>query len=257
MDVYIVADMEGISGIVNGSQVTHGAPDFHEGQRLLVGDINAAIAGAVEAGATRVVVNDFHDSRRNILIEQMDPRAEYEVGHGTMMPALRRGFAAVLVVGMHAKAGTQGGFLEHSVDPAWHHYWINGRAHGEFALIAFTAGVHGAPTVFIAGDRAAIDEARALVPTIESCVVKEGLASEWCRAAAPAVAHEWIHAGVVRALTRRDEIVCPVLDFPATVRIEFNRCAGADVYDGRSDITRIDGVTIEWTARSSDELVPF
>jgi D-amino peptidase len=62
IDVYIVADMEGISGIVNLPQVSLGTPDYQEGRRLMAGDVNAAIAGAIEAGATRVVVNDFHDS---------------------------------------------------------------------------------------------------------------------------------------------------------------------------------------------------
>jgi D-amino peptidase len=187
----------------------------------------------------------------------MDPRAEYEVGHGTMMPALTPDFAAVLVVGMHAKSGTPRAFLEHTVDPHWHRYWINSVEHGEFALITFMAAAAGVPTVFVAGDCAAIEEALALVPAIETCVVKDGLARDWCRSLAPAVAHEQIRTGVARALTRRREVVCPVLDLPATVRLEFNRCTGADAYDSRPGMTRIDGFTIEWTAHLCDELLPF
>jgi hypothetical protein len=180
------------------------------------------------------VVNDFHDSQRNLPIEQMNPRAEYEVGYGTMMPALTPDFAAVLVLGMHAKSGTPRAFLEHSVDPEWHRYWINGDEHGEFALITFTAAASGVPTVFVAGDRAAIEEARALVPAIETCVVKGGLACDWCRSLAPAVAHEQIHTGVARALTRRQEVVSPVLARPATVRLEFNRCQAGCLRMGRA-----------------------
>jgi D-amino peptidase len=116
------------------------------------------------------------------------------------MPALAPDFAAVLVVGMHAKSGAPRTFLEHSVDPHRHRYWINGVERGVFALITFTAAALGVPTVFVAGDRAAIEEAWALVPAIEPCIVKDGLARDWCRSLDPAVTDEQIRTGVARAL---------------------------------------------------------
>src|SRR5215217_1868357 len=100
MDVYIVADMEGISGITTIQQVSLGEPEFEAGRRLLAGDVNAAVGGAFDAGATRVVVCDFHDSQRNLPVELMDARAEIEVPHGALLPGLSAGCAAVLVVGM-------------------------------------------------------------------------------------------------------------------------------------------------------------
>ena len=118
MQVYIVVDMEGISGIVNIQQVDIREPAFAEGRELLAGDVNAAIAGAFDAGAERVVVSDFHDSRRNFPIATLDERAEYEVPHGRIMPALTPDFGAVGVVGMHARSGTPHAFLEHTVEPA-------------------------------------------------------------------------------------------------------------------------------------------
>jgi D-amino peptidase len=256
MNVYVVVDMEGISGIVNIQQVSLGEAEFQEGRQLLAGDVNAAIAGAFDAGATRVVASDFHDSQRNFPIAQLDPRAEYEVGHGRLLPALDDSFDAVVVVGMHAMSGTPRAFLEHTVDPDWHRYSIDGVEHGELALIAFTAAADGVATVFVAGDRAAVDEARALIHNVEAVVVKDGLARNWCRALSPEVAHERIRAGVARGLARRAEIAPPALRYPATVRIEFNRCAGADAFDGRHDVERLDGFTVEWTARDCYGLLP-
>lgn len=257
MDVYIVVDMEGISGIVNQQQVSLGEPEFQDGRRLLAGDVNAAVTGAFDAGATRVVVCDFHDSQRNFPMEEMDPRAEYEVPHGSMLPTLSSGFAALIVVGMHAKSGTPRAFLEHTVEPAWHRYAINGAEHGEFALLTFAAAALGVPCVFVSGDQAAIDEARALLPSIEGVVVKEGLARQVCRSLAPAVAHPLIRKGVARALQRSNEITPPLPSFPATVRLEFNRCSGADALDGRPGMRRVDGFTVEWTAAGVDDLVQF
>lgn len=188
-------------------------------------------------------------------MERMDPRAEYEVPHGSLLPALGSEFKALVVIGMHAKSGTPRAFLEHTSDPAWHRYMIGGVEHGEFALRAFAAGAHGVPTVFVSGDRAAIDEACALVPDIEGEAIKEGLARGWRRSLAPAAAHGRIRDGVARAITRKDTIRPSVLDVPVIVRIKFNRCSGADAYDGRTDIRRGDGFTIEWTACSIDDLV--
>ena len=256
VQVYVVVDMEGISGIVNIHQVSLGRPEFAEGRQLLAGDVNAAVAGAFEAGADRVVVCDFHDSRRNFPIADMDPRAEYEVPHASMMPALERGFDALVVVGMHARSGTRRAFLEHTVDPAWHRYWTDGVERGEFALLAFVAGSFDVPVVFVSGDRAAMGEAHALVPTIEGVAVKEGLARDWCRTLAPARAHELIRAGVTRALTRQDRPAPVELQFPVPVRLECNRCSDADAFDGHRAITRVDGFTLEWIAHTVAEMTP-
>ena len=176
--------------------------------------------------------------------------------HGGRLPALGGGFGAVVVVGMHAMSGTPRAFLEHTVDPDWHRYRIDGVDRGEFALVAYTASACGVPTVFVCGDRAAVEEARALVPGIEAVAVKEGLARDWCRSVAPAAAHERIRAGVARALARRAEIAPPALTFPASIRLEFNRCSGADAFDGRRGIWRLDGFSIDWTAHDSSGLVP-
>ncbi len=56
MRVLIMADMEGVSGIVVWDQVNGGAPMYEEGRRLYTEEINAAVRGAKAAGATEVVV---------------------------------------------------------------------------------------------------------------------------------------------------------------------------------------------------------
>jgi D-amino peptidase len=257
MDVYIVADMEGVSGIVNRQQVTHGEPEFQEGRRLLAGDVNAAVAGAFAAGATRVVVGDTHATQRNLPMDQMDPRAEYEAPPGPNLATLGSGFAALVIIGMHAKSGTSQAFLEHTFEPAWHRYAIDGVEHGEFAVLAFIAAAYGVPIVCVSGDQAAIDEAHALMPAVEGVVVKEGLGREWCRTLAPDVAHQRIREGIARGLERRHEILLPVLRFPVSIRVEFNRCSGADAYAGRPGVRRVDGFSVKWRADGIDDLVRF
>lgn len=257
MNVYIVADMEGVSGIVNRQQVTHGEPEFQEGRRLLAADVNAAVAGAFDGGATRVVVGDTHATQRNFPMEQMDPRAEYEAPPGPNLGTLGSGFEALVIIGMHAKSGTSHAFLEHTFEPAWHRYAIDGVEHGEIAVLAFIAAAYGVPLVCVSGDQAAIGEAQALIPAVEGVVVKTGLGREWCRTLAPTVAQQHIREGVIRGLERRHEIQVPVLNFPVSIRVEFNRCSGADAYEGRPGVRRVDGFTVEWSADGIDDLVRF
>jgi D-amino peptidase len=153
-------------------------------------------------------------------------------------------------------SGTVRGFLEHTVEPTWHHYWINGAECGEFALLVYSAGALGVPVVFVSGDRAAVDEARALIPSIEGVVVKEGIARHWCRTLSPSWAQDLIRAGVTRSLSHDTARDVPQLHFPVPVQLEFNRCSDADAWDGHPTITRIDGFTVRWTASRADELQP-
>jgi D-amino peptidase len=74
--VFISFDMEGVAGIVDWSQCR--APDqpHEQRRRLLLGEVNAAIDGAMAAGATEIVCNDSHGTMNNL-----DPAALH--GHAT------------------------------------------------------------------------------------------------------------------------------------------------------------------------------
>src|SRR5579862_5478602 len=84
MKVFIVSDMEGVSGIVRWQQVTGGHAMYEEGRKLYTGEINAAVRGARRAGATEVVVMDCHGagegwSFNSLIPEELDSSCEYVV----------------------------------------------------------------------------------------------------------------------------------------------------------------------------------
>ncbi len=60
MKVFVISDMEGISGIVRPEQTAAGEPMYEEGRKLYTQEMNAAVAGAKAAGATEIVVMDYH-----------------------------------------------------------------------------------------------------------------------------------------------------------------------------------------------------
>lgn len=60
MKVFVVSDLEGVSGVTKPGQTTGGAPMFEESRRLYTEEINACVRGASAAGATEIVVMDCH-----------------------------------------------------------------------------------------------------------------------------------------------------------------------------------------------------
>ncbi len=80
MRIYISANMEGVTGVAHLEEVITGRSQYERFRHLLTGDVNAAIEGAAGAGAARFLVNEAHDGMRNLLLEDLDPRAELIVG---------------------------------------------------------------------------------------------------------------------------------------------------------------------------------
>ena len=127
--VYISVDMEGISGVNGDDQTAAGQPEYGRARKLMAEDANAAIRGAFDGGATDVLVNDSHGSQRNLLPEDLDPRARL-ISHSFkrhgMMEGLDETFDAVIFVGYHAKADAPRGLFAHTGSGVVRDLQING-----------------------------------------------------------------------------------------------------------------------------------
>ena len=122
MRVLIMADMEGVSGIVVWEQTTGGHPMYEEGRRLYTEEINAAVRGAKAAGATEIVAVDCHGagqgwSFNSFVPELLDPDCEWVAHHpwSRYTELLEQGCDAALMVGMHARNNTPDGVLCHTI----------------------------------------------------------------------------------------------------------------------------------------------
>src|SRR5579859_5206035 len=174
----IVTDMEGVGGVNNADeQLLPGQRRYDESRRLLVGELNAAIQGLLEAGAGQVVVWDGHDGSRSLSISDINPAAELIQGKPT--PATYylqdRLYDGILFVGQHAMAGAKNGVLAHSQSFSVERISLNGRSVGEIGQIAAIAGHFHIPVIMLAGDQAACDELLELQPKAETVAVKRGV----------------------------------------------------------------------------------
>ncbi|HEY0928376.1 MAG TPA: M55 family metallopeptidase [Gemmatimonas sp.] len=176
--IYISVDMEGISGVNSDNQTSATGNEYGRARRLMVEDANAAIRGAFEGGATEVVVNDSHGSQRNILPEDLDPRARL-ISHSFkrhgMMEGLDSTFDAVLFVGYHAKAGSPRGVFAHTGSGVVRDLEVNGLSVGEGGMNALLARWYGVPVLLVTGDDVAVEEQKATAPNVRGVVVKRAI----------------------------------------------------------------------------------
>lgn len=261
MKIYVICDLEGVAGVVDHRQqcqwdVPKGwyAPFLAQARRLATLELNALVEGALEGGATEVVAWDGHGNFPGGLdVEKLHPECKVVMGAGDAGPAgLDASFAGLFQLGLHAMAGTPRAVLAHSFYSNLAGYWVNEMPVGEIWMNCYTAGLSNVPCVFISGDRAATEEAQALIPNVEVAVVKEGLAEQAGDLAvqpalslAPQKAQAVIRAAARRALAKIDSITPYHVDPPFRLRAQFTAERFAEQRAERPNLRRIDAVTVE------------
>jgi D-amino peptidase len=236
---------------VLGNQVTGGERDYAVGRRLMIAETNAAIAAAFDAGATEVLVNDSHGSQTNLLAEEMDRRATLITGSPKpmgMMQGIDSTFDAVVFIGYHAQASSIDAVMGHTYSGSLKRVTLNGREVGEYGLNATAAGYYGVPVVFIAGDKAVVEQAKAFIPGIEGLAVKEGIGQTAARTLHPLEAREKIAEGVKAALARRSQIKPVSLTKPVTIEVEVSNVEYADAAAMVPGMRRVSGRVVSYSA---------
>ena len=205
MKVLITTDLEGVSGITEWDAHESRTPQNQWQRTLMTGEVNAAIAGAFEAGATRVKIAEGHNA---IEILQLDERATLVPAKFPAIPAYQgwdEGFDAMLQVGKHAMAGTSDGVLAHTGSRGVEYVEINGIRVGECGTEAAEAGDYGFPCVMVSGDAAVCREMQELLGDLEVAAVKTGYAEHHADCLHPHAARRLIHERVAAALNRLDD----------------------------------------------------
>ena len=233
MKVFIAVDMEGATGVAHREHLLPGGNDYERARRWLTGDVNAAVEGAVAAGATEVFVNDGHGNMRNLLLDELHEAARLVVG-----PAQARnkplvqvtgieegGYEACLLVGFHSRAGTKGGLLSHTwVGMLVHEIRLQGRPAGETLLDAAIVGHYGTPVVLVTGADDVIREARAdLGAGLATVQVKKALGPSACATLTPKRAQALIRAAAEKAVRERAKRKPWTTTPPVTMEVEFHR----------------------------------
>jgi D-amino peptidase len=260
MHVYISVDMEGIAGVVHEDQTdpadARHAAEYNRFRRLMTNEANAGIQGALDAGATRVLVNDSHWDMRNLLAEELHPAAELLSGSPkrlSMVEGIDGGFDAAMFIGYHAMAGTRDAIIDHTYTSRVYQVRINDQAVGELALNAAMAGVHQVPVALASGDQSLAAEATALLGNgVETVVVKQAVGRFAARAVSPTIACERIRAGATAALRRRHEPF--TFGRPVRLEVDFVVSQMADMAELVPGSIRTGGRTIRYSGEDFREV---
>jgi D-amino peptidase len=247
MKVFISVDMEGIAGLV---QWDNSQTDLQK--RLMTEEVNAAARGAFRAGATEVFAGEAHASMRNLLPELLDPRLGFLSGQPkpmNHMGGVDGSFGLAMFLGYHAKAGTRHGVMSHTYALNIFSLSFNGIEVGEIGSDAALCGHHGVPVGLVAGDRAACEEARALLGKVQTVAVKEGVSRSAARCVPLSKARQMIEKAAAEAVGGASKLKPFVIKGPVKTQVVFTDPSFADTLEHLDFVKRVDGRTIRFEAR--------
>jgi len=214
--VYISADIEGVTGVTFWDETSRGKPGYEEARRQMTAEVAAACEGALEAGATEILVQDAHDGADNLIASALPREADlvrgWSGGPMAMLQELDASFHAVMMVGYHGRAQGGASPLEHTYSGRATCIRINGDPVAEFGINVYAAAYVGVPCVLVTGDLGICTEAAHRVPEIATVPVKRGVGASTI-SIHPDVAIERIRdAAKVGVAERRDRCALAVPD---------------------------------------------
>jgi len=258
MKILISADMEGATGVTWPADVEPGTEQWQRCRRMFTSDVNAAIAGFFDAGATDVVVNEAHATMRNLLLEKLDGRAAMLTGRhkdlGMVEGIQHPEVSGVAFVGYHAAAGADG-VLAHTYLPnSIVGVRVNGARASEGRLNALVAAEYGVPVVLVTGDDRACADAAGYAPDARTVAVKECVSRYSAICAAPSVTAAAIRsaaAGAGKLAARR----APVTDGRFHVEVEVDATQLAQAAAIVPTVERLGDRTVGYDSPTAREMI--
>lgn len=254
-------NLEGVAGVIDHKrQCRFDGEYYQQARRLATLELNALVKGALAGGAAQIVAWDGHGRFPGGLdIELLHPECKMVMGTGESgREGLDGSFDAVFQLGLHAMAGTASGVLAHSFMMHLKRVWLNGFEIGEIGEIGMnclTASEHGVRCVFLAGDLAATQEAKRLVPEMETVAVKFGLGPTGCMSLAPEKAWALIEEGARRAMAKIGQVKPFVREPPYILRVEFREAKLAEQSAQNPRVFKISETVVECCGNRLADLV--
>lgn len=204
MKIYISADIEGVCGSTHWDEANKDKGDYREFQQQMTAEVVAACEGAFAAGAHEIMIKDAHATGRNIIAAELPPKTQLIRGWSghpySMVQELDESFAAVLFIGYHARAGSGGSPLAHTIRSSVIDYIkINDIYASEFLLHGYVATKLKVPVAFLSGDEDICNEVGKINANIKTVAVKNGIGNSTI-SLQPATAVSLIRDGVKLAL---------------------------------------------------------
>jgi len=221
---------------------------YKKARQLLSKDIDLAVKTAFSSGADTVYYLDGHGGGGNVIEEMIDARAvKCSITDWTEL--LKCGKIDCLIeLGSHARAGTIGGFLDHTMSSkSWFSHRINGQEMSELSMHAIFCSVYNVPIVACTGDEAACRQAKEYIPEIITGAVKTASTRNLARDYENA--NEILITTVRNALANYKTVPVYQTKMPITVELTYYRTdmCETDLLHCGTDVVRKDARTLSKT----------
>ncbi len=251
--IFMITDMEGVDGVFDSDQqcLPYKSLRWEESHKLLAEEVNAAVEGLAQAGATDVVVWDGHDGSQTLSVLDILPPARLLTGE-PVSPTLEldRSYSAVIFIGQHAMAGAEKAILSHSYSSLGiQNIWVNGKPTGEIGARTMLAGTFGVPVIMLSGDTAACKELHDLVANAECAEVKSGVSRTAGFMLPHTAACALIREKARRALANLGEFKPYAISGPVEVKVELTP-RGTQSFRPREGVEQVNART--WVFRGKD-----
>ena len=250
LKVYISADMEGVAGVVNQEQLRPQGFEFQQFRKFMTAEVNAAIEGARNEGATEIVVSDSHGTGLNLLMDELPQDIQLVRSWPRplgMMEGIDDSFCAAIFLGYHSSVANSGGIVAHTISStALSSVKINGTEMSEGGINALIAGHFGVPVVMMSGDDAAVKEVSDMLGPIEGAVVKQHCSHTSAQTLMPGAAQALIKEKVQAGLRRRQELEPFHIDGPLTLELKYQNDKAAELIAYLPTVERINNHTIRF-----------
>ena len=260
LKVFISVDMEGVCGVIHWEDVSRDGKDYGLFRKLMTEETNAAVEGALQSGATDILVRDSHGSARNILPDILNPKAklirDWSTGPLSMMEGIDGTFDAVIFIGYHARANTPNAVLDHTMSGSLYDVTLNGKKMPEAGINAFIAGQFDVPVVLVAGDAAICKQAKELFGEVETAPVKEGI-GQAAKMLHPQEAQALIRKKTEEALKKLGSFKPYKLAPPYTIEVTFTDEVRAENASWIPGAKRAGATTVAFTSDDFMEILRF
>ncbi|WP_017605855.1 M55 family metallopeptidase [Nocardiopsis alkaliphila] len=258
MKILISADMEGATGVTWPADCEPGTEQWQRCRSMFTGDVNAAIGGLFEGGATEVLVNEAHSTMRNLLLEELDERATMITGRHkelSMVEGVQTGDVdGIVFLGYHCGAGDDG-VLAHTYLPnAITRVWLDGEPASEGRLNAAVVAEYGTPVILVTGDDRACEDAESYAPLARTVAVKDHVSRYAARCRPPARTAADIRTAAQGAMTLAGRIT-PVVPSVRAVEVEVDSAQLAQAAAIVPGVTRIGERRVRYTSPDAYEMI--
>lgn len=259
--IYISADMEGVVGVVTNEQLGPQGFEYARFREFMTQEVNAAIEGALAAGATDIVIGDSHGNGQNLLIEKL-PRNVLLVRAWPrplgMMQGIDETFAGAMFIGYHTGTTNLDGVRAHTISSArLTDVRLKGVSVSEAGLNAAIAGHFNVPVIMVSGDDAVVKETQALLGNIEGAVVKWASGFHSAKTMMPEASYQLIREKAQRAVTRIRDFRPYKLNGPIELEVRFKNYRPAEVLSYLSIVQRPDAHSIRFIGKDIVEVSKF